>query len=563
MAAASVLAQAGCLVEIFEMHPYAGGMVGGAIPEFRLPQAIFNRDLERLLQLGVRIHYEVKAGRDIHLSQLRRDGFDRVVIMVGAQLGKKLGLDGEESDGVMDALYFLRQAREGHPAAIGKHVGIIGAGDTAMDCARTAWRQADSQISVIYRRSIDQMPADREEVTLLTDEGIAVVEMAKPQQLLIEDGALRGLLCRRMEFRGDRDASGRKIPHEVSDSEFEIPLDTLILAISQHAILDFFDEEPIEVNQWGYIKADPNSFETSVAGVYAGGDVVNDGPSSIVEAAADGKAIAGAILDQQAATKQAVGAFDTAELLRKRSQRQWRVPVPHTAIEGRHNFNEVVLTYSEQQAQTEAARCLDCHTYCSICVGVCPNMALQTWQTEAFEVQLPDLQLEADVITVKPGKSWSVEQAFQIAVLTDFCNECGNCTTFCPTAGEPYRDKPRLYLDRAEFESQQDNAFMVFRDADQWSMEARWQDRTHRIVLNGKLDYQGPLFNARLDPDTFNPEQIEAVAGTRESDVLSLEPAATMYVLLNGLSQSLPQLPTALPAGLAASGKIAHPGYVE
>ncbi len=563
MAAASELALAGCTVEIFEMHGYAGGMVGGAIPEFRLPLAMFNRDLDRLQQLGVSIHYNVKAGRDIHLSQLRRDGFDRVVIMVGAQLGKKLGLAGEESDGVMDALYFLRQAREGQAVSIGQHVGIIGAGDTAMDCARTAWRLSDSRVSVIYRRTIDQMPADREEVALLAEEGIDVVEMAKPQQLLIEDGKLRGLQCQQMEFRGDRDASGRKIPHEVADSGFEIPLDTLILAISQHAILDFFDEEPIEVNQWGYIKADPKTFETSVSGVYAGGDVVNDGPSSIVEAAADGKAIADAILDQRPADTQAVPAFDTTELLLKRSRRQWRVPVPHTAIEGRHNFNEVVLTYSEQQARTEAARCLDCHQYCSICVGVCPNLALQTWQTEPFEVRLPDLHLTPDGISTTPGKTWSVEQAFQIAVLTDFCNECGNCTTFCPTAGEPYRDKPRLYLDRAEFEAQQDNAFMVFREEGQWAMDARWQDQTHRIELNEKLDYRGPLFSARLDPDTFEIEQIEAIEAARDGDKISLAPVATMYVLLNGLRRSLPYLPTVLPAGLVASGKIAHPGYAE
>lgn len=563
MAAASELALAGCTVEIFEMHAYAGGMVGGAIPEFRLPQKKFNRDLERLLQHGVKIHYNVKAGRDIHLSQLRRDGFDRVVIMVGAQLGKKLGLDGEESDGVMDALYFLRQAREGRPAPIGQHVGIIGAGDTAMDCARTAWRLSKSRVSVIYRRSIDQMPADREEITLLAEEGIEVVEMAKPQALLIEDGSLHGLQCRRMEFRGQRDASGRKIPFEVPGSDFDIPLDTLILAISQHAILDFFDEEPIAVNQWGYIEVNSQTFETSVPGVYAGGDVVNDGPSSIVEAAADGKAIAVAILDRQPAETQTVTAFDTAELLFKRSRRQWRVPVPHTQIEARHSFNEVVLTYDEQQAQTEAARCLECHKYCSICVGVCPNMALQTWQTDAFQVNLSELKAGPGGINILPGKVWRVDQAFQIAVLTDFCNECGNCTTFCPTAGAPYRDKPRLYLNRADFEAQQDNAFMVFHEADQWAMDARWQNQTHHIQLNGKLEYRGPLFSARLDPGRFKIEQIESTAGASNSEKLSLEPVATMFILLNGLRQSLPQLPTALSAVLAANGKIAHPGYAE
>ena len=563
MAAASELAEAGCTVEIFEMHPYAGGMVGGAIPEFRLPQAMFNRDLERLLKLGVRIHYGVRAGRDIHLSQLRHAGFERVVIMAGAQLGKKLGLPGENSAGVMDALYFLRQAREGHPAPIGKRIGIIGAGDTAMDCARTAWRQSDGHVSVIYRRSIDQMPADREEVALLAQEGIEVVEMAKPQQLLVEDGALRGLVCRRMEFRGQRDASDRKIPFEVPGSDFEIPLDTLILAISQHAILDFFDEEPISVNRWGYIEADPKTFETSAPGVYAGGDVVNDGPSSIVEAAADGKAIASAILRRQFAGEDRVTSFDTTDLLLKRSQRQWREPVPHTSAEARHNFNEVVLGYNEQQDRSEAARCLDCHRYCSICVGVCPNLALQTWETEAFEVDLPVLRQGPDGVVVDSRKPWSVQQAFQIAVLTDFCNECGNCTTFCPTAGEPFRDKPRLYLDRGEFEAQQDNAFMVFRQADTWSMESRWQGRTHRIELNGKLDYCGPLFSAKLNSGSFDIEQIEPAGTIRDDDRLSLEPCATMFVLLNGLMRSLPHLPVALPAGLAAVGRIDHPGYPE
>jgi putative selenate reductase len=222
-----------------------------------------------------------------------------------------------------------------------------------------------------------------------------------------------------------------------------------------------------------------------------------------------------------------------------------------------------VLTYNEQQARAEADRCLDCHQYCSICVGVCPNLALQTWQTQPFKVVLPDLHLTPEGIITTPGKAWSVEQAFQIAVLTDFCNECGNCTTFCPTSGEPYRDKPRLYLDRAEFEAQQDNAFMVFREVDQWAMDARWQGQTHRIELNEKLDYLGPLFSARLDADTFEIEQIEATEAVRDGDKLSLAPVAAMYVLLNGLGRSLPYLPTALPARLVATGKIAHPGYAE
>jgi putative selenate reductase len=573
MAAAVELAQAGIGVEIFEMHPYAGGMVGGAIPEYRLPASVMQRDLATLENLGVRIHYNTAAGRDVHLSQLRRDGFRQVIIAAGAQIGKKLGLEGEDCDGVMDALYFLRHSREGRPVPTGTRIGVIGAGDTAMDCARTAWRlsagRPGSRVTLIYRRTIDQMPADREEVHCLREEGIEVLELAKPQRLLVEDGKLRGLVCRRMEYRGDFDGSGRKIPHEVPGSDFEVPLDTLILAISQHALLDFFDEEPVAVNRRGYIEADPVTFATSVPGIYAGGDVVNDGPSSIVEAAADGKAIAQAIArdilgrENHRRLPPGVEPFDPADLLQRRGHREWRVPIPLSPVRERRNFAEVVQPYTEQQARAEAARCLDCHTYCSLCVGVCPNLALQTIRVRPFAARLPALKCADGAIQARYGASsesgpnghFRVDQVFQIALLADLCNECGNCTTFCPTAGEPYRDKPRLYLDRAEFDAQQDNAFMAFGPeaagaVNGWAMDARWGGTTHRIELyeNGdgrRLDYRGPAFRARIDPASFQIEDIEAAAAAENAKSLSLEPCAAMFVLLQGIRVSVPHLPTA------------------
>jgi putative selenate reductase len=562
MSAAAELARGGCAVEIFEQYPYPGGMVGGAVPEYRLPQAVFDKDFSVLERLGVQIHYNKRVGRDVQLSRLRRDGFDNIAIMVGAQRGKTLSIEGEDCEGVIDALQFLRQSRENRALSVGKRVGIIGAGDTAMDCARVAWRQSNGLVTLIYRRTIDQMPADREEVTQLIDEGIDVLELSKPQGLVVENGNLRALKCRRMMYLGDRDSAGRKIPHEVPDSDFEVPLDTLILAISQNAVLDFFDQEPIEVNDRGYIKVDPVSYETSVPGVYAGGDVANDGPLSIVQAAAAGKAIADSILCRQPCDADSVDltSFDTAALRRRRSQRKRRVTAPHLEPDDRNNFKEVVLTYSEQQARTEAARCLDCDTFCSICVGVCPNLALQTYETEPFAVRLPRLRLENDEIHVSAGEMYRVSQPFQVAVLTDFCNECGNCTTFCPTSGRPYRDKPRLYLDRADFEEQRDNAFMVSRAGEAWALDARWQGTNHRIELNAKLEYIGPSLRVRINPRSFEVEHAEA---TRREDYYSLEPCAAMFVLLQGLRQSLPFLPTALPGDMATTGRITHPGYEE
>jgi putative selenate reductase len=501
MAAAHELAAAGCRVEVFEQQTYAGGMTGGTVPEYRLPGRIVARDLAPLEGLGVTFHYGKRAGRDFSLSQLWRDGFDNIVIMAGAQLGKSLGLEHEDCAGVIDALTFLRHAREDKPVVLGDRIGVIGAGDTAIDCARVANRLAAGDVCLVYRRTIDQMPADREEAEQLLEEGIEVVELCTPDRLIVANGALRGIVCRRMEYKGDRDASGRKIPHEVPGSEFEMPFDTLIIAISQGAILDFLEGESIKLNERGFIDVDPVTFETSSPGVYAGGDVANDGPATIVKAAAAGKAIARAILNSEDEVPRPVGAkADTTSLARRKAQRAWRVPAPQLPLKHRQGFDEVMLTYDDDQAREEASRCLDCDVYCSMCVGVCPNLALQTYETG---------------ISV-PG----ARQRYQVAVIADLCNECGNCTTFCPTAGKPYRDKPRLYLDRSEFDAEDDNAFMVFRTGAGWSMDARYRGETHHLGL--------------------------------DDDKNDAQPYAAMHVLLSGIARSMPQLPVVENAGPAS-----------
>ena len=490
LSAAIELARGGCKVEIFEEQAYAGGMVGGVVPEYRLPRAVFAEDYATLEALGVPVHFNVRIGRDLTLAALREEGFENILVMAGAQLGRTLALDGADADGVLDALQFLRLSKEQQALDVGKRVGIIGAGDTAMDCARVAWRLGDRKVTLIYRRTIEQMPADREEITQLLEEGIDVLELALPERLVAGNGRLQALHCQRMRLTDERDASGRRTTEVIPDSGFDVPIDTLILAISQHAVLDFLDGEPIAINERGYIEVDPVTFETSLPGVYAGGDVANDGPATIVKAAAAGKAIAASILKQSASEEVTgtVSGVEMAAMLRRRSHRVRRVRAPELPVAERRNFREVMLTYSREQAREEAARCLDCHTFCSICVGVCPNLALFTYQTEQRH------------------------QRFQVAVLADLCNECGNCTTFCPTSGTPYRDKPRLYVDKDDFEAQQDNAYMIFHDGDDWAIDARCDGVTRHMELNDPLD-------------AANPQQ------------------AAMQTLLEGVRRSMPFLP--------------------
>ena len=559
LAAAEWLARAGVRVTIFEAHPYAGGMVAGAIPAYRLPQAQIDQDVAVLERLGVEIRYGQRAGVDVMLDDLRGDGFATVFIAVGAQKAKTLGLPGDDSPDVIDGVTFLRSVREGHPMAIGARVGVVGAGDTAMDCVRSARRVGGASVSLIYRRTVDQMPADPEEIHAIREEGISIVELARPVGLRVEDGRLAGLECIRTEYGGKRDAGGRKVPEDVAGSEFEIGLDTLILAISQHAVLDFFGERAPALTRAGYLAVDPATFETSVPGVYAGGDVADRGPASIVKAAADGKRVAAAIAAAlgrgTSRPAEASAAPDVQALVVRRARREYRVPIQVSPLDRREGFEETVLGYSAEEAVREASRCLDCDQICSLCVGVCPNMALMTYEMAPVHASLPALSVANGAVVANGATPFDVAQRLQIAVLTDFCNECGNCVTACPTSGTPYLDKPRLYLDRADFEAQASNAFMLLGDG---VMEARFGGLTHRISVNGRIEYTAPGFRAVLDRESF--ALIEAVpTGAVDGERLSLQPAAVMATVLAGVTVSLPHVPTAAAGGT----RMAQPGYAK
>ena len=542
-------------------------MVGGAIPAYRLPQAQIAQDLAVLERLGVELRYGVRVGDDVTVAGLRGDGFAAVFVAVGAQQGKRLGLPGEDAAGVLDGVEFLRLVREGRAPVVGPRVGVVGAGDTAMDCARSARRAGAALVQLVYRRTIDQMPADREEVAALREEGIEVVELARPVGLRVEDGRLAGLVVRRTAYDGTRDASGRKVPRDVPGSDAELPLDTLILAISQSPVLDLFGDPAPELTRAGFIATDPETLATSIPGVWAGGDVAAHGPASIVKAAADGKRAAAAIarflglssgtaLPAPAGYREA-GDLDVGALTVRRAHREYRVPVRATGLDRRGGFDETALPYTADEARREAARCLDCDTLCSLCVGVCPNLALLTYETAPIRAEVPVLAPRDGALVPAGTRPFAVAQRFQVAVLADLCNECGTCVTACPTAGRPYVDKPRLYVDAADFAAEPDNAFRILGDG---AIEGRFGGATHRLDRrpgDPTCVYRAPGVRAVLDATTFAVLEVEA-NGPVEPGERSLAPAAVLAALLAGIAGSVPHLPT---AGDATEGgtRVAEP----
>ena len=570
LAAAEWLARAGAQVTILEEHPYPGGMVGGAIPTYRLPQAQVAQDVAVLERLGVEIRYGVRAGRDVTVAGLQADGFGAVFVAVGAQQGRRLGLPGEHAAGVLDGVEFLRLVREGRAPAVGPRVVVVGAGDTAMDCARSARRAGAALVRLVYRRTIDQMPADREEVAALREEGIDVVELTRPVGVHVEGGRLAGIIVRRTAYDGTRDAVGRKVPRDVPDSDAELPLDTLILAISQSPVLDLFGDRAPELTDAGFVATDPETLATSIPGVWAGGDVAAHGPASIVRAAADGKRAAAAIarslgLASGTALPAPSGYRDTPDLdvgalTVRRAHRAYRVPVRAIGLDRRGGFDETTLPYAADEARHEAARCLDCDTLCSLCVGVCPNLALLTYEAPVpMRADVPVLTRRDGAFVPAGSRPFAVAQRFQVAVLADLCNECGTCVTACPTAGRPYVDKPRLYVDAADFAAESDNAFRI---PDEGAIEGRFAGETHRLDRRpGELTcvYWAPGLRAVLDATTFAVLEVEPTGpveptGSVKPGDRSLMPAAVLASLLAGIAQSVPCLPTAADPGGSATG---------
>jgi len=306
---------------------------------------------------------------------------------------------------------------------------------------------------------------------------------------------------------------------------------------------------------------------TSNRGVGGGGDAAAHGPASIVKAAADGKRAGAAIaryvgLASGTALPAPAGYrelddLDVNALAVRRAYRAYRVPVRATGLDRRGGFDETALPYTAEEARREAARCLDCDTLCSLCVGVCPNLALLTYVASPARAEVPVLAPRDGTLVPAGTQPFAVAQRFQVAVLADLCNECGTCITACPTAGRPYVDKPRLYLDAGDFAAEPDNAFRIVGEG---VIEGRFGGATHRVDRRpgeGTCVYRAPGLRAVLDATTFAVIEVEAT-GPVEPGERSLAPAAVLATLLAGIAGSMSHLPTA--GGAPAGGtRVAEP----
>ena len=365
LSAAFYLSQQGHACTIVDAHPRAGGMLRYGIPEFRLPRDLLDAEIRLIEALGVTFRMNTRLGRDVDLAGLRAD-HDAVFVGIGAQLSSALRCEGE--DLATPGLEFLRRVAQGESPSLGKRVIVIGGGNTAMDASRSA-RRLDAEVQVYYRRTRNEMPCLLEEVEGAEEEGVRFEYLVAPLRLEPSGSGLR-LVCGRMEL-GEPDASGRRRPVPVPDSEFEVVCDTVIAAVGQSVDLELARGEGLEVTGWS-LAADPKTMATSMPGVFAGGDAVL-GADVAVRAVAAGR-IAAVSIGQYLAgervsgppeiTSVAMRPIDDAEraAIYRGIEQAARVVTPTLDMQRRlSGFEEIDQGLSEEQARREAVRCMSCN----------------------------------------------------------------------------------------------------------------------------------------------------------------------------------------------------------
>ncbi len=463
LSAAYFLALEGFKVEIFEQKEIVGGMLTHALPDFRAVKQKVELDIKRIKSLGITIHENSIITTPDQFNKVKK-AFNYVYIATGAQATKSLDLEGENHPDIWDFLSFLEAVKLKKIKTVPKNVVVIGGGNSAIDTVRSAKRLAGktSKVTLLYRRRIKDMPASFEEIEELLEEKIPVIELAAPKRLIFSGKKLKGIECQRMAIEEALDKTTKLTP--IPNSTFIVSCDMIIKAIGQEVLGDLFNLK-IQTGKKGNISTN-DIHETTLENVFAGGDVAN-GPISIIQGIADGKEVACAIAKKEGIKIPEIKSYKKSlpidKILDKRREKLSFTLLPKTPLAKRAGFLPIINPLTKKQAQEEAKRCLLCDEICNVCVSVCPNRANVSYQVKPAKFVLQNIEIKDGIVSYSDAFVREISQKYQTANIGDFCNECGNCATFCPTNGKPYITKPKVYLFEHSFHQEQHNAYFLDR----------------------------------------------------------------------------------------------------
>lgn len=450
LTAAHDLAKSGFNVTIFEELSEPGGMLIAGIPSYRMPRNILKIEIDYIRNLGVKIITNKKISGKQDYNKLLKD-YDAVYLAIGAHVGKKLGIPGEDQyKGFLDAVTFLRKVNLGKPQKPGEKIIVIGGGNSAIDAARTALRLG-SEVNIVYRRTQKEMPADEEEIKEAEKEGVKIHYLAAPVKIIGKNGKVTGLECSKMKL-GKPDESGRARPIPIKNSEFIIEADVIIPAISQQPDLSFLPKDHnIDISKWNTFAADENTMATNIPGVFAGGDAVT-GSNTVIDAIAQGhitatsieRFINGETLEQTDSKTKPLETEIKIDLNIQPKTKRAKSPM-QIISERQYSFKEVEYGFDEVTAIAEAQRCLRCGPCgeCYICVSDC-DKGLSVMHSvnghDDYILRLPSDFQSKDLtngsllgtIIAANGKNMPIELDSYIPFVNEnHCRGCGDCVTVC------------------------------------------------------------------------------------------------------------------------------------
>jgi len=479
LTAAYYLALEGHNIDVYEAQKHPGGMLRYGIPPYRLPNDVIDREVKCITDFGVKIYYEKKLGENLSYQDLKSK-YDALILSIGSQSGSRIGCENDNAGNVLSGIDFLRnmEITGQHYDFTGKKVAVIGGGNTAMDCCRTAARCGAEKTYIIYRRTEKEMPANPIEIHESRLEGVEYMFLTAPGKVNVDEkGCLKSLTCFKMQL-GEPDASGRRRPVKVDNSEFEIELDYILAAIGQKTNVNFIDninnnsDEKLILNKWGDIEANKITLQTSIKSIFAAGDSVT-GPATLIEAIAQGRKAAGSchqFVMGLPVTGEKFEFISRKDNFKKqvsedyvgRFREQEREEMPTLDPKERKNFNEVELGYDDKQAAGETERCLECgcaaNFICDLkkyCTEYNVDQKKYSGEFKNHDVNFSHPFIEIDnnkcilcsrcvricreivganaLGLVNRGFETFVAPGMKNSLLKTDCESCGMCISACPT----------------------------------------------------------------------------------------------------------------------------------